>query len=198
MHTIATHPPIASSALSNQGLHYDDYHEFGELVFQQLAELRHRGAFSTVAQTFAAWCVTCSVSDNPVIVELPKQWYQVISVTNLLLLIVQTKPSQDALACIQQKASALTRRSAGLPAMITGILSAYPSNKFFDDVILDLQAIADAPVERLQTTRELHLPQVHALNCLKDVFTDARFGISTEPHIADSLEIATSCLESEL
>lgn len=42
------------------------------------------------------------------------------------------------------------------------------------------------------------LPQVHALNCLKDIFTDARFGPSTETHIADALNIAASCLESQV
>ena len=42
------------------------------------------------------------------------------------------------------------------------------------------------------------LPQVHALNCLKDIFTDARFGPRTETHIADTLNIAASCLESPM
>ena len=42
------------------------------------------------------------------------------------------------------------------------------------------------------------LPQVHALNCLKDIFTDARFGLSTEIYVADALEIAASCLESQM
>ena len=42
------------------------------------------------------------------------------------------------------------------------------------------------------------LPQVHALNCLKDIFTDARFGPSTESHIADTLNISASCLESQM
>ncbi len=42
------------------------------------------------------------------------------------------------------------------------------------------------------------LPQVHALNCLKDIFTDARFGISTDFYVADTLEIAASCLESQM
>ena len=42
------------------------------------------------------------------------------------------------------------------------------------------------------------LPQVHALNCLKDIFTDARFGLSTETYVADTLGIAASCLESQM
>jgi len=81
--------------------------------------------------------------------------------------------------------------------MITGILAAHQSEDFFNDVVHDLQAIADAPVEDLKS-EGARLPQVHALNCLKDVFTDARFGFSTERHIADTIEIAVSCLESHV
>ena len=82
--------------------------------------------------------------------------------------------------------------------MITGILSAFPEDAFFDDVVLDLQAIADGPISNDQDTDDARLPQVHALNCLKDMFTDARFGTSTERHMADTLEIAVSCLESHV
>lgn len=80
--------------------------------------------------------------------------------------------------------------------MITGILSAYPSGGFFDDVVLDLQAIADAPIDHETESNEVQLPQVHALNCLKDVFTDSRLSTSTEKHVADSLDLAAGCLNS--
>lgn len=105
---------------------------------------------------------------------------------------------QEALARIQLQASALTRRSAGLPALLTGILAAYPSGWFFNTVIFDLQAIADAPTEGSNKIYEPRLPQVHALNCLKDIFTDARFSASTEGHIEVSLGIAISSLESKM
>ena len=104
---------------------------------------------------------------------------------------------QDTISCIQQKASALTRRSAGLPAMITGILTSYPTGTFFDSVILDLQAIAEAPVQNTVRFEDLRLPQVHALNCLKDVFTNTQLGSGTELHVADTLDIAAGCLETD-
>jgi hypothetical protein len=84
-----------------------------------------------------------------------------------------------------------------MPAMLTGILAPYLDSKFFHDSLLDLQAIADTPVVDLGT-EDAPLPQVHALNCLKDIFTDARFGPSTEAHIADTLEIAASCLKTHM
>ena len=105
---------------------------------------------------------------------------------------------KHTLACINLNASTLTRRSAGLPSMITGILAAHSSGKVFDGVILDLQAIADTPSHELPGNEDLRLPQVHALNCLKDIFSDTRFGSSTELHAADTLDIAASCLESEV
>lgn len=82
--------------------------------------------------------------------------------------------------------------------MITGILTAHIGDTFFDNVVLDLQAIADMPMEETPNVEELHLPQVHALNSLKDLFSNTSFGPSTEPHIAYSLEIAASCLDSKL
>ena len=152
----------------------------GRLSLSQLAELRHRGAFSTVSVTFAECCIACSRSVSLEVKKEPQEWYQTI------------------LAWINQKASAVTRRSAGLPAAIVGVLAAYPDNAFFERVVLDLQAIADGPVEPHQESEGTRLPQVHALNCLKDVFTDARFGINTEIYMADMLDIAASCLESHV
>ena len=82
--------------------------------------------------------------------------------------------------------------------MITGILAAFPEGDFFDSVILDMQAIADGPVREDLVVQEVELPQVHALNCLKDIFTDSRFGTATEAFVADSLDIAASCLECHM
>ena len=63
--------------ISSLSLPIMDYSIYGQLLFTQLAELRHRGAFSTVAQTFAAWCIMCTESGDPIISNLPKEWYQV-------------------------------------------------------------------------------------------------------------------------
>lgn len=82
--------------------------------------------------------------------------------------------------------------------MITSILAAYPGGTFFDNVILDLQAIADTPVPHTPGIEELRLAQVHALNCMKDVFTSTFLGPATEPHLATTLEIAIECLESDV
>ena len=118
------------------------------------------------------------------------------SVQKIILCIRYTDDAKKTLTCIQQKSEALTRRSAGLPAMITGILAAYTTGNFFDDTLLDLQAIADGPLAGNMENLGLQLPQVHALNCLKEIFNDSRFGPSSEPHIANTLDVAAQCLDS--
>lgn len=67
-----TYGPQGSSGLTR-----DDYEKIGTTSFTQLAELRHRGAFSTVSQTFATCCLRCGQSSDSEIAELPNRWYQV-------------------------------------------------------------------------------------------------------------------------
>lgn len=55
----------------------DVFERLGALCFTQLLELRHRGAHSTVAQTFAAFCRRCATSKIPKLQALPEAWYQV-------------------------------------------------------------------------------------------------------------------------
>ena len=82
--------------------------------------------------------------------------------------------------------------------MVMGILAAYPTGKMFDDVMLDLQAIADAPVANGPEDVGVQLSQVHALNCLKDILNDSRFGPGAEHHIANCLDLATQSINSPM
>lgn len=81
--------------------------------------------------------------------------------------------------------------------MITSILTAYPEGDFFDSVILDLHAVADKGADTGDFDESLRLPQVHGFNCLKDIFTETKFGDSVEGHVSISLEIAVRGLESD-
>ena len=56
---------------------HDDLESMGRLCFVQLAELRHSGAFSTVAHAFAACCAACRKSSELPIRGLPDIWYKV-------------------------------------------------------------------------------------------------------------------------
>ena len=76
MHVMASNIEYGPPGVEG-GLNYEDFQTLGRLSFSQLAELRHRGAFSTVSQTFAAYCIRCVGSRNSTISDLPKFWYKV-------------------------------------------------------------------------------------------------------------------------
>ena len=77
MQAMITNAAYGPSESTGNGLQDLDFKAIGDLAFTQLAELRHRGAFSTVSQTFTACCIRCAGSNMPTVEALPKIWYQV-------------------------------------------------------------------------------------------------------------------------
>ncbi|GAB7354530.1 hypothetical protein MBLNU459_g4993t2 [Dothideomycetes sp. NU459] len=152
--------------------------EMGDLSFMQLAELRHRGAFSTVSQTFVACCLSCnSISGSKG--SVLETWYK------------------RAILCIQNQTTINTRRSAGLPSLMVGIIIADESNGVvFSQAMRDLTREAVRPVGKM-VDQSGGLSQVHALNCLKDIFKNSKLGERSEPHVATALGLAANCLSSD-
>ncbi|OJD11200.1 hypothetical protein AJ78_07986 [Emergomyces pasteurianus Ep9510] len=164
LHSILLNPTYAPNR-PNAGLVKNDFNKMGTLSFRQLSELRHRGAFSAVSQTFTACCQRCAQSIDPEISSLLMAWYK------------------DSLNIIDEQASKLTRRSAGLPALVTGIASSQPDGPLFHQIIHDTQSIASLSASAGASMLNIKLPQVHALNCLKDIFTNTKLGPSTEAYV---------------
>ena len=77
LHAIVTNKGYGPVSSNGEALKYDDYYKIGGLSFTQLAELRHRGAFSTVSNTFASCCISCAGSSDPGVVSLVKAYYYV-------------------------------------------------------------------------------------------------------------------------
>ncbi|WYZ40214.1 hypothetical protein EsH8_IV_000555 [Colletotrichum jinshuiense] len=175
----------------------------GSLTFDQLSNLRHRGAFNTVSLSFATCCQLVKHLDDPKAGHEGDQtlldiWYKVRRMTSLTTYVQMLIFSQGTKECIFAQAST-TRRSAGIPAMITGIVSANAAQPSFDQVIEELVAIAQKPAFNSESDGS-KLPQVHALNCLKDMFKSSfitQLGKSA-PHIPQCLELAASSLKSEV
>lgn len=80
---------------------------------------------------------------------------------------------------------------------MTGILSANSKSPSFEDVLSKLKSVAQRPVA-LSELDEVALPQVHAMNCLKEIFKSSVLGKRCENHIADCLEIAADSLNSKM
>ena len=98
--------------------------------------------------------------------------------------------------CIQEQAST-TRRSAGIPALITGILSANAPQPSFEEVMTQLKTLAQQPV-KVTGIDETNLPQVHAMNCIKEIFKSSTLGKRSDNHISDCVQIAADSLNSEM
>ncbi|KAI0105537.1 putative death-receptor fusion protein-domain-containing protein [Nemania sp. FL0031] len=156
-----------------------NFENIGNLTFDELSNLRHRGAFSTVSQTFTACCqlVHC-IPSRQRDTDLLQKWYE------------------GALNCIYTQGST-TRRSAGIPAIIVGILASKADSPSFRDVIIKLQEIGRQPAFVSETDGS-NLAQVHALNCLKDVFKTSFLSPRAEPYLIDCLQLAAQSLQSEV
>ncbi|KAI2469215.1 putative death-receptor fusion protein-domain-containing protein [Annulohypoxylon bovei var. microspora] len=157
-----------------------NFESIGRLTFDELSNLRHRGAFTTVSQTFTSCCQLVKyfpVESNDDS-NLLDEWYT------------------GALACINTQAST-TRRSAGIPALIVGILSSNSECPSFEDVIHNLQDISRQPALVSETDGSM-LPQVHALNCIKDIFKSSYLSKRAEPYLTDCLQLAANSLRSEV
>lgn len=83
---------------------------------------------------------------------------------------------------------------------MTGILSADASNPSFEQAMLKLMEIASVEA-RTSETDGSNLPQVHAFNCMKDIFKSSYLtaaGNKAEKYLPDCLELAANGLKSEL
>ncbi|RMZ75500.1 hypothetical protein DV737_g5279, partial [Chaetothyriales sp. CBS 132003] len=97
---------------------------------------------------------------------------------------------------IDRQAASLTRRSAGLPALINSVLSAQDA-QFFHTVISDLTLKTRQPVRAADDGgAEPQLPQVHALNCIKDIMHNSRFRAVNEAYLSQLLELGAESMTS--
>ncbi|KAF2717328.1 hypothetical protein K431DRAFT_297894 [Polychaeton citri CBS 116435] len=144
-------------------------------TFTQLAELRHRGSFSTVAQTWVLCCTQGRQSPNSIGSSESLAWYSRV------------------LTLLRDKVTINTRRSAGLPALLCGILVADSSGDIFERATSDLEAISRSPVEA-RLVHEGSLPQVHAMNCIKDILKNSRLSERSERYITPALRLAADSL----
>jgi hypothetical protein len=62
----------------------------------------------------------------------------------------------------------------------------------------DLHEIAHLPVKDDNEQKAMDLPQVHAMNCLKDIFTNNRLGPHTEPFIMSGLTLSAEQIGSPM
>ncbi len=96
---------------------------------------------------------------------------------------------------VKAKGSVITRRSAGIPSLIVAVLSADPSSSLFERAMQDLNSLALLKEGHLEVDE---LPQVHALNSLKAIFTSSKLAAISDGYIVPAIGVAASCLGSNM
>lgn len=61
----------------------------------------------------------------------------------------------------------------------------------------ELRDIAQKPAHVSETDGS-NLPQVHATNCIKDIFKSSMLSRRAEPYLTDCLQLAANSLKSEV
>lgn len=154
----------------------------GNLTFEQLSSLRHRGAFTTVSSTFSTCCqLSKHLERQDDDADVLNVWYAKTMET------IYTQVST-------------TRRSAGIPSLITGILAANSDSPSFYQVMRKLIEIARIEAHVTETDDE-RLPQVHAYNSIKDIFRNSLLtsqGNKSEQYLPECVELAASGLKSQV
>jgi hypothetical protein len=76
-------------------------------------------------------------------------------------------------------------------------IMAADTDKLFPRAVSELIAAASAEAQSTNI-EESRLPQVHALNCIKEFFTTSRLNVASESYMGQGLELAARTLNSEM
>lgn len=80
---------------------------------------------------------------------------------------------------------------------MVGILAAESSDISFAYAFQELSLEAVKPVDPSVDSSK-GLSQVHALNCLKDIFKSTKLGQRSEAYLSPALKLAGDCLSSDM
>lgn len=150
-------------------------------LMDQLTTVTHRGTFSAILLAFMKCCSICY---SGVLAEKPGEWLQ------------------DSLALVKSKRQLVSRRSAGLPFLIGGILVATISQKsriekYTGLSFKTLMEIANENVECSEQSK-VDLPQVNAFNCMTQIFRDSALRKHYHKYMGKALNIALEHLNHEV
>lgn len=148
----------------------------GDLLIDQLFSIRHSGAFQAILPCFRACCIRCSKDFRNQL----DMWLELI------------------LDELEVKTQHITRRSGGLPFLVTTILQAEKGRDrpMLKRVFEKLFNIAKIDVENHQD--KLDLPQINAFNCIKAIFVESGLSESCTPYIAPALELSFKYFTSDI
>ncbi|EPX71726.1 THADA protein [Schizosaccharomyces octosporus yFS286] len=162
---------------------YSSLDHYGFLMMSWLWEIRHRGAFTSVYPCFVSYCSFLFAMKDETLSRMPIPWLQ------------------KNIDVIQEKSSFITRRSGGIPFSITGILVAgKEKNKaLLSKTILTLIDLAKEKINVADSDAgKVELPQVHAMNSLKTIFTEHRLSSVSLEYLEPAIALAIEGFSHEL
>lgn len=149
----------------------------GDLLISQLSTIRHSGCFQAVLPTFRTFCVRCRfVAPGQL-----KKWLD------------------EILNSLEVKTQHITRRSGGLPFLITNILATETSKDrpelklVFDKFLNILKTVSD-----MAHQDKLDLPQITAFNCIKAIFIETKLSEACTPYFPSALEYSLKYFKSDI
>lgn len=151
----------------------DQFLGFCTIVRDQLTEVSHRGAFSAVFPTYVQACEICLACD---LQGVPFSWMQ------------------SDIRLLKTKEQLISRRSAGLPFLFLGVLDAASISgetlaEYMDYTMKGLLAIARSSYS-VDSEETNDIPQVHAYNCMRQIFKDSKLKSGISQFVNDALELS--------
>ncbi|GAA5824054.1 hypothetical protein JCM11251_001502 [Rhodosporidiobolus azoricus] len=173
LETILRLPSELGTVAFRQVWSYNEIRAIGDLYGDWLARIRHRGAFMAVhpCYTRAAAALLAAGKEWPEVGKLPEEWLD------------------SHLDAIVSKRISFTRRSAGIPYLILGLLlTILPSSRStFDRALSRLFEIAESTTDDISDSS-----RVHAINTVRTVFLDAKGGLAASAFIERGFLVSIS------
>ncbi|CAI4684505.1 BAK_1a_G0042490.mRNA.1.CDS.1 [Saccharomyces cerevisiae] len=159
---------LLETILKKYPLTRDQLDSIGDLFIVQLSTIRHSGAFQAVLPGLKAFCIRCQLEFPAILEELLSK----------------------SVKSLKSKTQHITRRSGGLPFLVTTVLSAEVTKgrpllqKTFENLLL----VARLPIPPHQD--EFDLPQVNAINCINAIFVEPKLSVHCTSFVSEALELA--------
>ncbi|XP_019627525.1 PREDICTED: thyroid adenoma-associated protein homolog isoform X1 [Branchiostoma belcheri] len=154
----------------------------GRMYVRILTQCRHRGAIESCNIGFLMVCKRLLSHSDAQLAAIPAQ------ILDQVLDVISGNRST----------SNITRRSAGLPLLVQAITASEPRGNYrplLRRAVQVLLTTAQLPLSQ-DEDHTVDIPQVHALNVLRALFSDSTLGAAMLGHISDAVILAISGFSS--
>ncbi|KAG7927804.1 hypothetical protein KL925_002162 [Ogataea polymorpha] len=154
--------------ISNYTIDEEQLRSIGETLMEQLATVRHKGAFTSVFPTYVACCKKSSYT---------QEWLD------------------QTLHLVKNEKISITRRSAGIPFLLTAMLRS--DGTLIASTMDSLVQIAQLPIDQ-NAAVSTNIPQVNAINSIKAIIVDSVLSHESANYVGQALQLALDSFGSRI